>query len=153
MNPRYLPLALLAACAAIPHDDRSATEREVETAVETFLAAFNDLDWQAFRSSFADDASVYFPMPTAVQRADGREAIEAVFEPLFETWRAESTGTLSIQKHDLRVQLLGDDGAVVTFGVGDAGRRTMAWERGPDGWRIVHLHASTGQVEASATGR
>jgi hypothetical protein len=38
-------------------DDKS--QKEVGTAFNQFIAAFNNLDWDAFRNTFADDIHVW----------------------------------------------------------------------------------------------
>src|SRR5262245_63729465 len=51
----------------------------VEVAFERFIAAFNALDWETFRASFAADASLFNPEIPDVKtlgRIDGRADVE-----------------------------------------------------------------------------
>jgi ketosteroid isomerase-like protein len=118
--------------------------------VQAFLAAFAALDWEPFRRSFADDATVFFPLTDHPQRAEGREEIERLFRGVFERARADSPSGppyLALQPHDLSIRRMGDmgEGACVTFHLHDPGvlcRRTLILCHGAEGWKIVHLHAS-----------
>jgi ketosteroid isomerase-like protein len=123
------------------------TPSEVEPFLESFVEAFENLEWDRFRAHFADDATVFFPAPYASHRASGRDSVEAGFRDVFERWRSEREGPpyLEIDPKDVQVQSFGDV-FVVTFHLasGDAlSRRTLVLSRGTDGLRIVHLHASS----------
>ena len=110
-------------------------------------AAFEDLDFEPFRAHFADDACAFFPGPR-VERACGREEIEATFRKVFEAERQAGTSGppyLHLDPEDLRIQLLGPDVAVATFHLRNAervARRTFVFVRRGDRWLIVNLHAS-----------
>lgn len=121
---------------------------EVEQALGAFLRSFENLAWEPFRASFADDACVFFPAGRN-DRACGREAVEAVFREVFAAERRGSkrgqAPYLELRPEDLVVQVLGDRAAIVTFHLRNderLGRRTMAFERRAGRWLIVHLHAS-----------
>jgi ketosteroid isomerase-like protein len=120
---------------------------EARRTLTKFLTAFANLDWEAFRSFFADDATVYFPSQRA-NRATGRAEIEATFRQVFERIRATKTAPpyLNLDPADLDVQLFRDT-AVATFHLHDMmpnviGRRTVVLEKRAGEWKIVHLHAS-----------
>jgi uncharacterized protein (TIGR02246 family) len=119
---------------------------EVRRTLTKFLTAFANLDWDAFRNFFADDATVYFPSQRA-NRATGRAEIEATFRQVFERIRATKTAPpyLNLDPADLDVQLFRDS-AVATFHLNDMpnviGRRTVVLEKRAGEWKIVHLHAS-----------
>jgi len=49
---------------------------DIEQAATQFVMAFNNLDWEQFRTSFAEDATVFFPFPDTPRRADGMSQIE-----------------------------------------------------------------------------
>jgi ketosteroid isomerase-like protein len=66
----------------------------VEAALRRFLAAFEDLDWEAFRASFADDACVFFPSAATPHRFCGRDLVEARFRRVFDSIRREATSGL-----------------------------------------------------------
>lgn len=122
--------------------------REVESAAEAFIKAFNNLDWDLFRDSFADDATVFFPSASMIAgRANGRTEIETIFKPLFDSGRKQkdSPPYLSIEPKEMRIKML-RDAAVVTFHLGgkeSLGRRTVIFQKQNGRWLIVHLHAST----------
>lgn len=120
---------------------------DVQKAVDAFIEAFNNLDWENFRLSFADDATVFFPFPQAPRRANGRAEVEAVFKPFFDAGRKQKPNPpyLNIEPKDVRIQGL-KDVAIVTFHLegGDAvGRRTVVFQKQKGKWLIVHLNASS----------
>jgi len=122
--------------------------KEVQSAAEAFIKAFNNLAWEPFRNCFADDATVFFPSATmAAARANGRTEIEAIFKNLFDAARKrkDSPPYLSIEPKDMRITMSGA-AAVVTFHLGgkdSLGRRTVIFEKQKGRWLIIHLHAST----------
>jgi len=121
-------------------------EAEVRVALTKFLTAFENLDWDSFRSSFTDDASVFYPRAMPV-RATGREQFEAGFKKVFEQIRGNQTSPpyMHIDPKDLRVEVFGDV-AIVTFHLDDRpgflNRRTVVMRKIGPQWKIVHLHAS-----------
>ena len=122
--------------------------KQVQSAADAFIKAFNNLDWEPFRNSFADDATLFFPSATmAAARANGRTEIEAIFKTSFETTRKQKEGPpyLNIEPKDMRIRMSGDV-AIVTFHLGgkdSLGRRTVIFEKQKGRWLIVHIHAST----------
>jgi ketosteroid isomerase-like protein len=123
------------------------TPSEVEPFLDSFVAAFNDLDWEKFRAHFSEDATVFFPAPYPPARASGRDAVEAGFHGVFERWRRERSGPpyLDIRPRDVVLQSFGDV-TVATFHLDDVerpSRRTLVLRRETTGLKIVHLHAST----------
>jgi ketosteroid isomerase-like protein len=67
--------------------DETASETEDRAAIEAFnrefLHAFEDLDMKQFIACFADDATVFFPMPEPPERVQGKQAIQRRFEHVF----------------------------------------------------------------------
>jgi len=52
---------------------------------------------------------------------------------------------MKLAPQDLKIQLLSEDVALVTFHLVDGAkldRRTVILKRGSGGWKIVHIHAS-----------
>jgi ketosteroid isomerase-like protein len=126
----------------------SADVADVHTALTRFLVAFENLDWGAFRECFDDQATVFFPSPEPGERAEGRAAYEARFRHVFdEIRRTEPSGPpfQTLEPQDLRIEVLGPNGALVTFHLRNAerlARRTVVFRKADGRWRIFHLHAS-----------
>jgi ketosteroid isomerase-like protein len=132
--------------APAPPSDATA---EIRAAIDTFLHAFEALDWPAFRSCFAEGATVFHPAPPHVLRTDSPASFERAWAEVFERIRRNSGRTAppyhTLTPKDLRIQLLVPTVALVTFHLPNGevtGRRTMVLEKLGGGWKIVHLHAS-----------
>ena len=123
-----------------------------EATLHAFIQAFDNLDWDRFRSFFADDATVFYPRGIA-RRAHGRAEIEANFRQVFAEIRGTRTQPpyMDLQPHDLHIQRFGEI-AIATFHLDDrpgmVNRRTLVLHRVGDDSKIVHLHAS--EVAAAA---
>jgi len=121
-------------------------ETEVRAALNNFLTAFDNLEWDKFRLAFVDDATVFYPraMP---DRADARAQFEAGFKKVFEQIRGDRTAApyLHIEPKELQIKMLGNV-AIITFHLDDRpgflNRRTVVMTKTEAGWKIVHLHAS-----------
>jgi len=124
----------------------SSDEALVRHFLSDFITAFDNLDWEKFRASFADDATVFFPRGRP-DRASGRDAVEEHFQRVFEQIRAGRTQGpyMDLRPRELQVTILGAV-AVVTFHLDDRpgfiNRRTLVLRKTSRGWKIVHLHAS-----------
>jgi ketosteroid isomerase-like protein len=129
------------------------SESEVRQTLSDFIQAFDNLDWERFRSAFADEATVFYPRAFP-RRADGRAEFERTFQHVFEQIRAgRSKGPyMDLQPRDLRIQVAGDT-AIVTFHLDDRpgflNRRTIILRKTERGWKIIHLHASEMQTASS----
>ena len=122
-------------------------QREVAQVMNRFLEAFSKRDVPAFSEFMTDSATMFFPdaagQPT--RRVTGRANIGKEFIALYERAGPRRNPTSVIQPQDLVIQTF-NTAAVVTFHLGSAepvGRRTFVLQRFPEGWRIVHVHAST----------
>jgi ketosteroid isomerase-like protein len=118
-------------------------------AAQTFLRDFENLDWDRFRQSFADDATVFFPVPEPPRRFSGRAEIERQFRRVFAAIRANSTSAAApfhrLSPVGLHCSPISTDAALVSFTLENeqrVGRRTLIWRRIGNRWRITHLHAS-----------
>jgi ketosteroid isomerase-like protein len=146
-----LLLALLSPSMGAQTTPENAKQREIQKALSEFIRAFDNLDWEKFRSAFADDASVFYPREFP-RRAEGRAEFETIFRRVFEQIRAgrSSPPYMDIQPKDLEIQILGDV-AIATFHLDDrpgfVNRRTLVLQKTPAGWKIVHLHASEVHTE------
>lgn|GEM_PF-512606 len=121
--------------------------------VARFLNAFNARDFDAFRSTFADDITFFVDRPFPPQRLDGRLAAEGVFEAGFAASHPPAGGVVQplpppLVPIDLEVQAFGDV-AVVSFVLRrptEVARRTLVLHQSSVGWRVVHIHASSSDV-------
>jgi ketosteroid isomerase-like protein len=126
----------------------------VQETFERFIAAFSSVDWEPFHASFSEDITFFFPFlhgRWVPYRAEGRKAVEAVFEPFFKRLRDEDgdAAHISIVPKDVRIQML-NDVAIVTFHLEDErglGRRTIVLQRQGGSWLIVHVHASIVEMD------
>ena len=115
-------------------------------AAENFVTAFNQFKWEAFRSSFTNDATMFHPVWEQGKRRVGRQEIEATWIEVFpEFIDSTNAATLTISPKDLHIQLYGNT-AIVTFHLGDGitrlSRRTLVMVKQKNEWKIAHLHAS-----------
>src|SRR6266568_3542734 len=98
-----------------PIEERHA----VEQLVSRFLRAFENLDMTTFIGCFAENATVFFPLPEPPQRFAGKAAIRAHFEQVFAAIRKTSTSLRApyhrLRPEDLLVQQLSSDAAIVSF--------------------------------------
>jgi len=150
----FLTAASPLACATEPNEteDRAA----IEAFTREFLRAFENLDMQQFIACFADDATVFFPMPEPPERVQGKQAIEQRFERVFVSIR--STARLGPPFHhlapeDLSIQLMPGGCAVVSFHLRNEeriARRTFVLTKTNGKWLIVHLHASNVPIAAKS---
>jgi ketosteroid isomerase-like protein len=122
---------------------------EIEQALTVFLAAFDNLDWPAFRACFAPDASIFHPAPPNLKRIDSPQEFERAWLDVFARIKKNSGRNsppyMHLSPQDLKIELLSEDAALVTFHLLDGttlSRRTIILKRSSGSWKIVHLHAS-----------
>ena len=142
-------LVLIAFCfcvlpQAMAKDDKDA---EVRAALAKFVRAFDNLDWETFRASFADNATVFHPRQFA-RRAEGRAGVEETFKQVFGRIKGDKTTPpyMDLQPKDLQIQFAGDEVAFATFHLDDhpgfLNRRTIVLQKISGTWKIIHIHAS-----------
>ena len=117
-----------------------------------WLRVFENLDMPAFMDCFTEDATVFqpsfVPAPDMPERVAGKAAVRSSFEQIFAAIRQGASGGPPyhrLQPEDLQVQLLGADGAVVTFHLRNSeriARRTFVMRKVQGAWLVAHLHAS-----------
>ena len=115
--------------------------------VNNFVTAFNNLSWTAFRESFSDDATIFYPFWNQARRIKGKLEMESAWLTIFpEFGDTNNTRKLQISPKDINIQLYRKT-AIVTFHLGDGvntlSRRTLVMIKKKSSWKIVHLHAST----------
>lgn len=123
---------------------------DVRSVLDRFLHAYESRNLAMLAGTFAEDATLFFPAPSPPERFEGRSAIVARFEQVFERQRGEeAAGTRRpnqyLEPEDVRVDALGSDTALVTFQVrfdSRVGRRTFVFRCRDGAWQIFHLHAS-----------
>jgi len=144
-------LALATLQAAVAQEQRSPNPKtaSVEKALSEFVTAFDNLDWPAFRACFSTTATIFHPAAPNTKLIDSPDQFEkawlGVFERIKKSSGRSSPPYMSIHPLDLRVEKLSEDVALVTFHLVDGrtvGRRTLVFKREPDGWKVVHIHAS-----------
>ena len=153
---KYLLVGLLM-LTATRVDSASAQEKKsvdtktasIEAALSTFLTAFDNLDWQAFRACFSDTATIFHPAASNTRRIDSPDQFKGVWLGVFERIKKNSGRTsppyMSLNPLDLRIEKLSEEVALVTFHLVDGSifnRRTLVFKREANGWKIVHIHAS-----------
>jgi ketosteroid isomerase-like protein len=112
-----------------------------------FVQAFANLDWETFRASFADNATVFHPRQFS-RRAEGRAGVEETFKQVFVRIKGDKASPpyLDLQPKDLQLQLAGDKVAIATFYLEDhpgfLNRRTIVLQKIRGEWKIIHIHAS-----------
>jgi SnoaL-like protein len=143
-----LTIALLSQAAT--GSSSSGVRLEVQGALDRFITAFNQLDWDGFRACLDDEITVFnpdIPEAPAVERLDGRPQVEAGFKAIFDAAHRTASGPpyLHIVPRHLAIQVFGGT-AIVSFeferGQGSIGRRTLVFVRRDRAWRILHIHAS-----------
>ena len=109
---------------------------------------------QRFIDCFAEDATVFFLSRSPAKRFGGKAAIQAHFELVFAGIRRSSSSSQPpfhrLVPENVDVQLVGEEGAVVSFELSNAeriARRTVVLQKREDSWLIVHLHASNVPVK------
>ena len=143
--PIFLFLLLLSS-TTFGQKPPASSETQARESLAQFVHAFENLDWDGFRSAFDDDATVFYPRAFP-ERVRGRAEFEKTFKIVFEQIRKGKTGApyMHIEPRSLALQIFGDT-AIATFHLDDrAGflnRRTLVLHKTSDGWKIVHLHAS-----------
>jgi hypothetical protein len=103
MTTRLVPiLLLLFLLAPLLAETEPAPESQVQAALAGFVRAFDNLDWEAFRMAFSDDATVFYPRGFP-KRASGRAEFEKTFKVVFDQIRGAQIRPpyMNIQPRDL----------------------------------------------------
>jgi ketosteroid isomerase-like protein len=119
---------------------------DIIRAANEFVTAFNNFNWQQFRNSFTDDATIFYPVWEKAKRVSGRKEIEAAWTGLFpEFLDPQNKEKLSISPKHIQVQQYGKT-AILSFHLGNGetlvARRTLVMVKQKKSWKIAHLHAS-----------
>lgn len=137
-------LALVAACSATPKQFTAADRRDIEQVFSEQREAWNRGDLDAFVDGYERSPELVFTSGGEVRR--GFDETLARYQKKYGQDRA-SMGQLTFELIDIRP--IGADGAVVlgkyrvTGGASaSAGVFSVVFERGAEGWRIVHDHTS-----------
>ena len=122
----------------------------------SFCAHSRTSTCKQFIACFADNATVFFPMPEPPERVEGKQAIQQRFERVFASIRSTARSGPPFHHlvpEDLSIQLMPGDTAVVSFHLRNEeriGRRTLVLRKMNDQWLIIHLHASNAPVAAKS---
>lgn len=108
--------------------------------------AFDNLDWDTFKASWAESATVFFPFSDASRRVTGRAEVERVFAAFFAEVRSSTPGPpyLHLEPKEMQVQVFGESALVTFMLINDhrISRRSLLFVREEDTWKLIHLHAS-----------
>lgn len=132
----------------------SGDTSEILAAANHFLRVFDDLDWDHFAACWSSNPTAFFPGDEV--RLDGRAAVLARFQTMFDQIRPETPGPpyLRLKPRNLRVDHYGDTG-LVTFTVGDTPGpgplRSLMFVREAGSWKLVHLHATNPVTAVTAS--
>ena len=108
---------------------------------------------QQFVACFADNATVFFPMPEPPERVEGKEAIKQRFEQGFASIRSTAKSGPPfhhLAPEDLTIQMMPGQTVVVSFHLRNSeriARRTLVLINTNGEWRILHLHASNAPID------
>jgi|SRR6516165_1218679 len=136
--------------------DESADRAAIEAFTRKFLQAFEDLDMKQFIACFAEDATVFFPMPEPPERVRGKQAIQQRFEQVFASIRSTAKSGPPfhhLAPEDLAIQVMPGQTSVVSFHLRNAeriARRTLVLTNTNGRWLILHLHASNVPIAAKS---
>lgn len=73
-----------------------------------FVTSFNNFDWATFRTSFTDDATIFYPFWNQSKRLRGRQDIEAAWLTIFPEFAdPQNARKLQISPKDIHIQLYG----------------------------------------------
>ena len=142
------------ACATEPNE--SGNWAAIEALTRKFLRAFENLDMPQFIDCFADNATVFFPLPEPPKRVDGKQAIQKRFEQVFASIRGTAKSGPPfhhLAPEDLAIQMMPGQTAVVSFHLRNSerfARRTLVLINTNGRWLILHLHASNAPIEAKS---
>ncbi|HYO80412.1 MAG TPA: nuclear transport factor 2 family protein [Bryobacteraceae bacterium] len=130
-----------------------ASEADVTSSMNEFLTALHDLDLQRMHNCFADDLTVFQHSGDTLTRIDSKDELRKALEPTIAFIReaVSKQGRTSPPYHDvgardMRVQMLSDDAAIVTFVMPNptfVRRLSAVYARRDGNWKIVHMHTST----------
>src|SRR5262249_59130204 len=120
-SPIVLVIAILTAVSPVARPlepDQSVDRAAIEAFTRKFLRAFEDLDIQQFIACFADNATVFFPMPEPPERVEGKQAIQERFEHVFASIRSTAKSGPPfhhLAPENLKIQMVSGQTAVVSF--------------------------------------
>jgi len=135
-----------------------------EEVVLGLVRAIDYFDLDAFVSSFSEEATVFYPITGMAERVEGQAALATRQKMVFESLRKQfkeagktAPPFFNLVATDMRVQVLGEGLAVVTYHVDRGthlGRRTAVVQEQPDGmWRIVSFHSSNMDTPTSQSNK
>jgi len=140
-------LAVFGANAQNVASNGNADSVAVVNQLNGFIKAFEYLDFEQFKTYFADDVTVFFPPSAMVAgRIDGKDNVMKVFKSFFERVKLtkKTAPYLDIVPQKTQFNFY-DDIVLVTFELNDANalsRRTILLRKISGRFLIIHLHAS-----------
>jgi ketosteroid isomerase-like protein len=157
-SPIVPAIALLIVCPlpGITEPNESGDRAAIEAFTRKFLRAFENLDMQQFIACFADNATVFFPMPEPPGRVDGKLAIQQRFEQVFASIRSTTKSGPPfhhLAPENIAIQIMPGQTAVVSFHLRNSeriARRTLVLVKTNGQWLILHLHASNDAIASKS---
>lgn len=126
----------------------ASVEARIRELVQRFLDAIDHADGAALAPLWCADASMYFPFANSQDLVRGRDAVLARFDRMFADLRARQPGPppyIRFRTEAFECLQL-DARHVVVYAMlafaAQRGRRTLVFRSEPDGWRLLHVHAS-----------
>lgn len=136
---------LLLGCSGPARTFGAADRRAIEGVLESQRAAWNRGDLTAYMDGYARTPALVFTSGGNIRR--GWDETKARYQARY---GGDTSGMGKLAFEILDVQSLGADGAIVlgTWKLTDTpqaggGVFSVAFERRPDGWKIVHDHTSS----------
>lgn len=128
--------------------NETSHEPQIRALLQRFLDAIDHADAAALAPLWCVDASMYFPFANSQDLVRGRDAVLARFDRMFADLRTRNPGPppyIRFRTEAFECLELDERHAVVYAMLAFAaqrGRRTLIFRREPDGWRLLHVHAS-----------
>jgi hypothetical protein len=118
---------------------------EVANRMLAFLTAFNNLNWEEFKS-FIDDKATAFLESDTLTLVESKTGIEKMFKPIFDETPRHVKGPPYLHLQPLNMHVSQEkNGAVVSFHLKRGAmiaRRSFVWRKQGKTWLIIHIHGS-----------
>jgi hypothetical protein len=87
---------------------------DVMKEAKIFIHAFNNFEWEPFRNSFADEATMFHTDWTNARRLNGRNEIESTWLKIFPEFKdTANRAKMAIDPQDIQIQVYGNPRSLV----------------------------------------